>query len=148
MKTDLFRRRVIEDPADPGFGAKVSAASEQRLLNRDGTFNARRRGMRPNDAAIDDDVVGHFGERVLSSATCAELHDRPGDVAYLANHQPPFPTAVFSDQNRGMGHAFFLTGRGKLANFETTGRPSRQEYSITRSSGCVVNIMRSVNGAV
>jgi len=50
VKTDVFRRRVTEDPADPGFGAKVSAASEQRLLNRDGTFNARRRGMRPTQA--------------------------------------------------------------------------------------------------
>jgi len=47
VKTDVFRRRVTEDPADPGFGAKVSAASGHRLLNRDGTFNARRRGMRP-----------------------------------------------------------------------------------------------------
>jgi inward rectifier potassium channel len=43
MKTDIFRQRVTEDPADPGFGAKVSNASK-RLLNRDGTFNARRRG--------------------------------------------------------------------------------------------------------
>ena len=43
-KTDLFRQRVIEDPVDPGFGAKVSNAS-RRLLNRDGTFNARRSGL-------------------------------------------------------------------------------------------------------
>lgn len=43
MKTDIFRQRTTEDPADPGFGAKVSNASK-RLLNRDGTFNARRRG--------------------------------------------------------------------------------------------------------
>jgi inward rectifier potassium channel len=45
VKNDIFRRRVAEDPVDPGFGAKVSAASA-RLLNRDGTFNARRRGLR------------------------------------------------------------------------------------------------------
>ena len=44
MKTDVFRQRTTEDPADPGFGAKVSNASK-RLLNRDGTFNARRRGL-------------------------------------------------------------------------------------------------------
>jgi inward rectifier potassium channel len=43
MKSEIFRQRVTEDPADPGFGAKVSNASK-RLLNRDGTFNARRRG--------------------------------------------------------------------------------------------------------
>lgn len=44
MKKDIFRQRVVEDPVDPGFGAKVSNAS-QRLLNRDGTFNARRSGL-------------------------------------------------------------------------------------------------------
>ena len=36
------------------------------------------------------------------------FYDRPGDLAYLTNHFPPFPTTVFSDVNRGMGHAFYL----------------------------------------
>jgi Xaa-Pro aminopeptidase len=36
------------------------------------------------------------------------FYDRPGDLAYLTNHFPPFPTAVFSETNRGLGHAFFL----------------------------------------
>src|SRR5918992_4851078 len=36
------------------------------------------------------------------------FYDRPGDLAYLTNHFPPFPTTVFADGNRGMGHAFFL----------------------------------------
>ncbi|MCC6943166.1 MAG: aminopeptidase P family protein, partial [Thermomicrobiales bacterium] len=36
------------------------------------------------------------------------FYDRPGDLAYLTNHFPPFPTTVFSDGNRGMGHAAFL----------------------------------------
>lgn len=36
------------------------------------------------------------------------FYDRPGDIAYLSNHFPPFPTAVFSEVNRGMGHAFLL----------------------------------------
>ena len=36
------------------------------------------------------------------------FYDRPGDLAYLSNHLPPFPTAVFSEVNQGMGHAFFL----------------------------------------
>ena len=36
------------------------------------------------------------------------FYDRPGDLAYLTNHFPPFPTTVFSDVNRGMGHAFLL----------------------------------------
>ena len=48
MINEIFRRRFTEDPEDPGFGAKVSAASGRRLLNRDGTFNARRTGLRPS----------------------------------------------------------------------------------------------------
>lgn len=36
------------------------------------------------------------------------FYDRPGDLAYLTNHFPPFPSTVFSNVNRGMGHAIFL----------------------------------------
>lgn len=36
------------------------------------------------------------------------FYDRPGDLAYLTNHFPPFPTTVFSEGSRGMGHAIFL----------------------------------------
>ena len=36
------------------------------------------------------------------------FYDRPGDLAYLTNHFPPFPTAVFSEGNAGLGHAFLL----------------------------------------
>lgn len=36
------------------------------------------------------------------------FYDRPGDIAYLTNHFPPFPTAVFSEGNSGFGHAFLL----------------------------------------
>ena len=36
------------------------------------------------------------------------FYDRPGDLAYLTNHFPPFPSTVFSEVNRGMGHAFFF----------------------------------------
>jgi Xaa-Pro aminopeptidase len=36
------------------------------------------------------------------------FYDRPGDLAYLTNHFPPFPTTVFSEVNKGTGHGFFL----------------------------------------
>jgi Xaa-Pro aminopeptidase len=57
-------------------------------------------------------------ERVRAAADAAgydavlaigrSFYDRPGDLAWLANHLPPFPSAVFSDDLRGLGHAFFL----------------------------------------
>jgi inward rectifier potassium channel len=36
----------VEDKNDLGFGAVVGADSRQRLLNKDGSFNVRRRGLR------------------------------------------------------------------------------------------------------
>lgn len=36
------------------------------------------------------------------------FYDRPGDLAYLTGHFPPFPTAVFTDEQRGFGHGIFL----------------------------------------
>jgi Xaa-Pro dipeptidase len=36
------------------------------------------------------------------------FYDRPGNVAYYANHFPPFPATVSSGDLRGMGHAALL----------------------------------------
>lgn len=36
------------------------------------------------------------------------FYDRPGPVAYLSGHFPPFPNSVFSGTARGLGHAFML----------------------------------------
>src|ERR1700674_655484 len=34
-----------EDPKDLGFGSVVGGVNEKRLLNRDGSFNPRRKGL-------------------------------------------------------------------------------------------------------
>ena len=34
------------------------------------------------------------------------FYDRPGDLAYLTNHFPPFPATVFTEEHRGLGHGF------------------------------------------
>ncbi len=36
------------------------------------------------------------------------FYDRPGDLAYLTNHFPPFPATVFTGESRGLGHGIFL----------------------------------------
>jgi hypothetical protein len=38
-------RPDIEEPKDLGLGSVIGGANEKRLLNRDGTFNPRRRGL-------------------------------------------------------------------------------------------------------
>ena len=37
--------QTVDEPKDLGFGSVVGGFNEQRLLNRDGTFNSRRRGL-------------------------------------------------------------------------------------------------------
>jgi inward rectifier potassium channel len=37
--------QTVDEPKDLGFGSVVGGLNEQRLLNRDGTFNSRRRGL-------------------------------------------------------------------------------------------------------
>ena len=36
------------------------------------------------------------------------FYDRPGDLAYLTNHFPPFPTTAFTADERGFGHGIVL----------------------------------------
>jgi Xaa-Pro aminopeptidase len=36
------------------------------------------------------------------------FYDRPGDLAYLTNHFPPFPATVFTEHHRGLGHGIFI----------------------------------------
>ncbi len=35
-------------------------------------------------------------------------YDRPGHLAYLTNHFPPFPSTPFTKTDRGMGHGIFF----------------------------------------
>src|SRR5258706_15691879 len=36
------------------------------------------------------------------------FYDRPGSLASLTNHFPPFPSSVFTETARGLGHGVFL----------------------------------------
>ena len=85
------------------------------------------------------------------------FYDRPGDVAWLANHQPPFPTTVFSDENRGMGHAFFLLPVSGPSTLVTDPRRWRSDLIVaddaragatTRSAAAVDRWTDRLDGAV
>jgi Xaa-Pro aminopeptidase len=47
---------------------------------------------------------GYAGVVVIGRA----FYDRPGSLAYLTYHFPPFPTAEFAEGSRGAGHAVFI----------------------------------------
>lgn len=66
------------------------------------------------------------------------FYDRPGDLAYLTNHFPPFPTTVFSEGNRGMGHAILLlpvVGEAILLTDARKHRPDLVAVDDVRAAG-------------
>jgi len=67
-----------------------------------GEFAARQEAARRACAARGLDALLVVGRA---------FYDRPGGLAYLTNHFPPFPTAVVSGRMRGLGHAALLLPR-------------------------------------
>lgn len=53
------------------------------------------------------EVLETQGLQVLVAVGRA-FYDRPGMAAWLSNHFPPFPTAVFAPGVQGLGHAVFV----------------------------------------
>jgi Xaa-Pro aminopeptidase len=47
---------------------------------------------------------GYAGVMVIGRA----FYDRPGSLAYLTHHFPPFPATEFSDLTRGLGHGVLI----------------------------------------
>jgi len=77
------------------------------------------------------------------------FYDRPGDLAYLTGHFPPFPSTVFSDTNRGMGHGFLLLRGDGEALLLTDPRRHREDLiAVDRTvaaadlGGAVVSALR------
>lgn len=61
--------------------------------------------------------------------------DRPGPVAYLTGHFPPFPSAEFSDLGRGIGYSLFLMNReGRRLLIADFHRPDRTAVDDVRIS--------------
>jgi Xaa-Pro aminopeptidase len=50
------------------------------------------------------ELAGYTGLIVIGRS----FYDRPGDLAYLTNHFPPFPSTVFTGDHRGLGHGILV----------------------------------------
>ncbi|MEE2822820.1 MAG: Xaa-Pro peptidase family protein [Acidobacteriota bacterium] len=65
-------------------------------------------------------------------------YDRPGHLAYLTNHFPPFPSTPFTVTDRGMGHGIFLLDM----KGESTLLIDRQSQASLRKDVVAVNDVR------
>ncbi len=74
--------------------------------------------VRRRQERVLDVLHAHGVEAVV--AVGRSFYDRPGMMAWLSHHFPPFPTAVFAPGVRGLGHALFvLTPRGSTLVVDT-----------------------------
>ena len=74
-------------------------------------------------------VQGLLRERGLPAllAVGRSFYDRPGPVAYLSGHFPPFPNSVFSGATRGLGHACVLVPAAGEPTLLVDGRGYRRD---------------------
>ena len=71
----------------------------------------------PEEGIAKEEIL-HRIERVKTAAASRGLKgllaiarpffERPANVAYLANHFPPFPTGMYWGEMRGMGHSVLI----------------------------------------
>lgn len=71
------------------------------------------------------------------------FYDRPGDLAYLTNHFPPFPTTVFSETNKGMGHAILLLPVEGTPTLLTDPRKHRPDLVATEDNRAAADLGRA-----
>ncbi len=70
--------------------------------------------------------VGYAGVLVIGRA----FYDRPGALAYLTNHFPPFPATEFDGPIRGLGHGLFILPIEGPATLVVDGKFYRDELVV------------------
>jgi Xaa-Pro aminopeptidase len=69
------------------------------------------------------------------------FYDRPGDLAYLTNHFPPFPSTVFTDEHRGLGHGILILPVREEAVLITDPRKHRADLVAVSDVRATTNLM-------
>lgn len=76
------------------------------------------------------------------------FYDRPGALAYLTNHFPPFPTAVVSGRMRGLGHAALLLPQEGVPVLVADGPAVRRELLAVETVEVSSDLPRALVGVV
>lgn len=107
---------------------------------------------------ITHDEITARQERARSGAEAAgysallvigrSFYDRPGDLAYLTNHFPPFPTTVFTDEYRGLGHGLFLLPTAGDPVLVTDPRKHRSDVVPVVDVRSTTNLMATMIGVI
>src|SRR5579884_2893099 len=76
------------------------------------------------------------------------FYDRTGDLAYLTNHFPPFPTTVFSGTQRGLGHSLLVLPVAGAPVLVIDGRAYRRELVVIEEVRADTDLARGVVAAL
>lgn len=117
--------KTVPDTESPGIAL---TEFEQRLARTQAATSARRlAGLL---------VVGR------------SFYDRPGNLAYLTNHFPPFPTMADLDDWQGMGHGFLVLPASGDPILIVDGRAYREDLVAVDDVRLDNNLPRAVAGAI
>ncbi len=76
------------------------------------------------------------------------FYDRPGDLAYLTNHFPPFPATVFSETQRGLGHGLLILPAAGDPVLVIDGRAYREDLVAIEEVRADTDLARGAAGAL
>ena len=76
------------------------------------------------------------------------FYDRPGHLAYLTNHFPPFPTMADLNDWRGMGHGFLVLPCRGDPTLVVDGRAYRDDLVVVDDVRLGTNLPRAVAGVI
>ncbi len=76
------------------------------------------------------------------------FYDRPGNLAYLTNHFPPFPTTADLGDWQGMGHGFLVLPATGTPTLIVDGRAYREDLVVVEDVRLDTNLPRAVAGAI
>ena len=76
------------------------------------------------------------------------FYDRPGNLAYLTNHFPPFPSTANLADWQGMGHSFLLLPASGDPSLIADGRAYREDLVAIQDGRTDTNLPRGVSEAI
>lgn len=76
------------------------------------------------------------------------FYDRPGNLAYLTNHFPPFPTTADLGEWQGMGHGFLVLPAAGPPTLVVDGRAYRKDLVVVEDVRLDTNLPRMVANVI
>src|SRR6516225_9119416 len=119
MKAGQTFSRLTDLPRDLGFGTVAARESRERFLNRDGSFNVRRKGIRFGAAlSLYHSMLTMSWPRFLGTLALGYV---VGNVVFALGYLACGPEALVGVEHEGMPSPFWRAFFFSVQTFSTIG---------------------------